>query len=147
MASDFLNTIMGSIKSGANKLKTRAGDLMDDFTNPSEPTAPVEEEGAEKKGGMSELAAMLGASAGPSFAQSAGSITPQFGRIGDGGGAASGLGPVVQPGGDPMGGLGTMFEGDRGKDFRSLLAKWKKPKAPLLPGQDPSIGLGNYPGA
>lgn len=147
MASDFLSTIMGSIKSGANKLKTSASGLMDDFTNPAEPTVPGDEEAAKKKGGMSELAAMLGKPVEPSFAQSPGSITPQFGRLGDGGGAASGLGPVIQPAGDPMGGLGGMFEGDSGKDFRSILAKWKKPKPPLLPGQDPSIGLGNAYGA
>lgn len=93
----------------------------DAIITPTEGEPPVD----PAKPDISKFAALLGAPS-PSFTQSPGSITPQFGRLGDGGGAASGLGPVVMPSGNPLDGLGAAVSDPQ---FQAMIKKIMAKKA------------------
>ena len=97
----------------------------DAIKTPTESELPSGPNGEGSK--TQDFLALLGKSAGaaaPSFA-SPGSITPNFGRIGDGGGAASGLGPIVQAGPSPLAGL----EGPASAGMSAMMDMWKKRQA------------------
>lgn len=86
----------------------------------------------EDKNRMAKVAALLGQQGAVAAPMSPGSITPQFGRLGAGGGAASGLGPVIQPSASPLAGmeagLGAVMDNE---GLKKLMQKWmQKPTQP-----------------